>query len=146
MESLTFVPLGSFVTVTTQYCHWTSVVQHHSMKINFILLALAGLFVVALSSRNVRTCKDGVLQCNADLFGAAVLVCKSGRWEVLMNCGPAGSCNRGHVPTCSKASVNTASSRNATQAVAGFENPVTRDPSTSESNVCIVMMDQRLED
>ncbi|KAF3010779.1 hypothetical protein E8E13_007828 [Curvularia kusanoi] len=95
------------------------------MKINNVLLALAGLAVAVLGGSG-RTCKEDDLQCNTDLFTASVLVCKAGRWETLKFCGPSESCDSNPVPHCRWRSTSTdaAPSDDIPNALSGFENPV----------------------
>lgn len=89
------------------------------MQITKTILALTSLLSVTLATSGSAACKEGDLQCGGGSPGGAVFICKNGRWEVLMECGPSESCTTDPVPTCSWGLTNADSTDDVG---AGFEN------------------------
>lgn len=68
-----------------------------------LILALTTLLApthASIASLTSAACKENSLQCGGGSPGGAVFVCRGGRWEVLIDCGPSESCTSDPVPTC----------------------------------------------
>lgn len=93
------------------------------MQIALLAFALMSFFfttTLGSSDRGLAKCKDDTLKCGGGDPGGAVFMCRKGRWEVLIDCGPSESCVTDPIPTCTWAKD---SAEGALGVVTGFENP-----------------------